>query len=281
MKFFPEIVLAAMRSNKPVGGVRLFCIAKHYDHGNGNIPIEEFKAYCKRYLKVPKARYNRWLREALRAGIMKRSGNVLALVSWGRVGVAVGVHGLSSPVEMGVMRLAGNGWAAWTWAAYLKRHENKPIARATLKELTGVLERSQRLYEAEAGVVNQANYADYGFPDRNPDAAIAEETNGYFWYYGRTKKRLGNSRIINGVETCKRGRTPKYNGYIRGALSLWDSSLRKNRLYFYGPHKAQALKDALRTLRKSNQPHNTRPNVVYLHAADQPGVHLWGAIPCQ
>jgi len=281
MKFFPEVVLAAMHSRKPVGGVRLFCIAKHYDNGNGNIPIDEFKAYCKRYLGIPKARFNRWKREALQLGIIEHSGNIYVLSSWGNAAVMVGVtNTLAKPVEMGVTKISGSGWAAWIWAAYLKRYEGKPISRITLEKLTGVPERTQRMYEAQAGVENHANYGDYGFPDASPDEAITEETNGYFWYHGRTKKRLPNSRIVSGVETCKRGRTAQHNRVIWAALSLWGSSQTKNRLYFHGPHKAQALKDALRKMRRSNQPHNERPNVLFLHVGDTLGVNLWGAIPC-
>jgi len=281
MKFYPEIVLAVMRSNKPTGGVRLFCIAKHYDNGNGHIPVDEFKAYAKRYLGIGKSRFNRWMREALRLGIVKRSGNVITLRSWGNAAVAVGVQNpFSNPVEMGVMKIVNDGWGAWVWAAYLKRHENKPISRATLEKLTGVPERTQRHYEAEANVSNHANYGDFGFPEENPNEAITEETNGWFWYAGRIKKRLGNSRIVNGVETCNRGRTKQHNRKIWAALSLWDSSTQKTRLYFHGPHKHEALKNAMRKMRKTNQPWNERPNVVYLHVGERLGVGLWGAIPC-
>jgi len=282
MKFYSELILAVMRSNKPTGGVRLFCVAKHYDNGNGNIPIDEFKAYAKRYLGIEKSRFNRWLRDAVHLGIVKRSGNILTLRSWGQAAVRVGVDGpMHSPVEIGVSKIVNDGWAAWVWAAYLKRHENKPISRATLERLTGIPERTQRAYEAQTGVENHANYCDFGFPDKNPNEAITEATNGYFWYAGRVKKRLGNSRNVNGVEACKRGRTKEHNRIIWAALSLWDSSTHKNRLYFYGPHKAQALKKAIRKMRKSNQPHNQRPNVLFLHIENALGVGLWGAIPCE
>jgi len=281
MKFYPELILAVMRSSQPTGGVRLFCVAKHYDNGNGNIPVDEFKAYCKRYFGIGKSRFNRWKREAVQLGIVKRSGNVLSLLSWGKAAVAVGVENpLSLPVEVNVSKITSEGWAAWVWAAYLKRHENKPISRATLEKLTGIPKRTQRAYEAEANVINHANYGDFGFPDKNPTEAITEETNGWFWYAGRIKKRLGNSRIVNDVEVCKRGRTKKYNHSIWAALSLWGSSQPKNRLYFHGPHKAEALKRALRMMRKSNQPYNERPNHVYLHVGDCLGVSLWGAVSC-
>jgi len=274
MKFYPELILAVMRSNEPTGGVRLFCVAKHYDSGNGNIPVDEFKAYAKRYLGIGKSRFNRWLRDALQLGIIERLGNVLTLRSWGHAAVRVGVDGpLANPVEMGVTKIVNDGWGAWAWAAYLKRHENKPIARATLEKFSGIPERTQRAYEADANVENHANYA-------NEKEPIAEERDGYFWYYGQPKKRLGNSRVVSGVEACKRGRTKEHNREIWAALSLWDSSTHKNRLYFHGPHKAQALKNALRTMRKNNQPWNERPNVVYLHIGDTLGVGLWGAIPC-
>ena len=300
MKFYPELVLAVMRSNKPTGGVRLFCVAKHFDNGNGHIPVDEFKAYTKRYLGIGKSRFNRWMREAVQLGIVKRSANVLTLSSWGKAAVAVGVtNPLGNPVEMGVTKIVNDGWSAWVWAAYLKRHESnheeittlekltgvpeqqhKPVTRATLERLTGVPERTQRHYEAEAGVENQANYADFGFPDKNPNEAITEETNGYFWYAGRVKKRMGNSRVISGVERCKRGRTKKHNRELWAALSLWGSSTQKNRLYYYGPRKAKALKNALRKIRKSNQPQNTRPHTLFLHVGDNLGVHLWGARLC-
>jgi spore cortex formation protein SpoVR/YcgB (stage V sporulation) len=196
------------------------------------------------------------------------------LRSWGKAAVVVGVtNPLRNPIEIGVTKITNEGWAAWVWAAYLKRHENKPIARATLERLTGVPERTQRAYETEVGVENQANYA----TEKEP---IAEERDGYFWYYGQPKKRLGNSRIIHGVERCKRGRTKEHNREIWAASSLWDGSTQKNRLYFYGPHKAQALNKTLRLMRKSNQPHHARPNMLYMHVCNALGVGLWEALLC-
>jgi len=274
VKFYPEIVLAAMNKNNGVGGVRLFCIAKHYDNGSGFIPNDEFKAYAKRYLGIPAARFNRWLRDAQRIGIIKRSGNVLTLRSWGKAAVAVGVEGFANPVEMGVTKISSEGWAAWVWAAYLKRHEGKPIARSTMERLTGVPERTQRHYEAEAGVKNQANYAMEAEP-------IAKEEDGYFWHYGQPRKRLGNSRVISGVERCKRGRTKKHNSEIWAASSLWGGSQpNRQRLYFDGPNRMQALKKALRAMRKSNQPANQRPNELFIHSGNALGVALWAVYQC-
>jgi len=281
MKFYPELVLRAMRNGGQVGGVRLFCIAKHRDNGNGNLPIDEFKAYTKRYLGIPKARFNRWLGEALRLGIIERSANVYSLASWGKAAVVLGVDGLHTAVELPVRKIAGDGWAAWVWAAYVKRHENKPIARATLKQLTGVPERTQRAYEAEAGVANYANYANYGFPEKNPDAAIAEETNGWFWYYGQQKKRMPNSRSVRDVERCKRGRTAKHNSFIRAASSLWGGSqTEKQRVYFAGKNKAVALKKTLRAMRKAERVHARWLEAFYLHSCDVMNVSLWEAMPC-
>jgi hypothetical protein len=282
MKFFPELVLSAMRNGGPAGGVRLYCIAKHRDNGNGHLPIDEFKAYTKRYLGIPKARFNRWLRDALRLGIIKRSANVYSLASWGNAAVALGVTGLQTPVEMGVTKMANDGWAAWVWAAYLKRHENKPIARATLRKLTGIPERTQRMYEAEAGVENMANYANYGPPERNPDEAITEETNGWFWYYGQQKKRMPNSRTVREIERSKRGRTAKHNSFIRAALSKkWGSSqTEKQRIYFHGPNKKRAVNRTLAAMRKTERAHARWFEAFYLHSCDVMNVGLWEAMPC-
>jgi len=278
LKIYPEIILSAIRTKKPVGGVRLYCLFKAANtSGNGNMRAVTFKDYCRKS-GVKKSRYNRWLRYALNMGILSRTGETLSAISWGKAAVRCGIQKpLQIACDMPAERIVEARWAAWVWAAYLLLHKDRPISRNALEELTGVPDSTQRRYEVQAGVVNQANYADYGFPDQDPDNAIAEEGNGYFWYHGRMKKRLPNTRIVKGVFRCSRGRMKKYNRAILQALSLWGGGHKINKLYH---HTLRSLKRTLRSVRKDNQDHKTRADVVFLHAADHQGVGLWGAVPC-
>ena len=281
MKIYPEIILKAMSNNKPVGGVKLWILAKHYDNGNGFIPARDFKHYLKRTLGIPRGRYDRWIRQAERLGLISYENGVYRLISLSKAAAIIGVTHLAQPLEIGVRRFVNAGWAAWVWAAYIKHHEGKPISRKTLKALTGIPERTQRDYERIAGVKNKGNYANLGNPAKDPQNAIAiDRERGIYGKAGQTRQRLPNSRTIpEEIKKAKKGRTSKANRELNALLNKPSSSNQQSceRLYFTDYGK---LKKANRASRKANQDHNTRPDNRYLYLKTLKGVAIWEGVPC-
>lgn len=281
MKIYPEIILKAMSNNKPVGGVRLWVLAKHYDNGNGFIPAKDFKHYLKRTLGIKRACYDHWIRQAEGLGLISYEGGVYRLISLSKAAAIIGLTHLAPPVEMSVRRFATDGWASWVWAAYLKRHEGKPISRATLRSLTGVPERTQRDYERIARVKNKGNFANLGNPAKDPQNAIAiDRQRGIYGKAGQIRQRLPNSRTTpEEIKKAKRGRTSKANQELSALLNEPSSSYRQpcERLYFTDYGK---LENANRASRRANRDHSIRPDNRYLYLATIKGVAVWEGVPC-
>lgn len=175
IKVFPEVIYSAIRHNRPAGAFRLWFIAKHFDNGSGFIPVKDFRRYVDSQ-GVNEKTYYRWLDQAITLGLIKREGGanpVYRLAAWeGGANAAEVSNGLSRAVNVPIAKFLAKGWLAILWAGYLKHFETKPVSRATLEKLTGIPARTQRAYEAKAGVKAKANYASYGQAPNNIDQAL-------------------------------------------------------------------------------------------------------------
>jgi len=281
IKIYPEIILKAINSNKPTGAFRVWFIAKGFDRGgSGFIPGKAFRHYL-RELGVARGTYTRWIAQAVDLGLIERTrtvqgGQVYALVSLDHGAMVAGVTKLLQPVRVPLERFTKKGWLSWVWACYLKRFEGKLISRATLKELTGVPERTQQGYERQARVTNKAHFANYGDPSMDPENAPAiDGERGYYGKAGMTRKRLPNSRTVQGVLMGNKGRTKKANQNLAALLNMWSSSQQRyERLYC----------ENYQQLKKANKGQGsdvkTRPDHRYLFITDALGLGVWDAIPC-
>lgn len=280
MKIYPEIILKASNANKPVGAFRVWFIAKDYDTGNSNIPAKAFRHHL-RSLGIDRATFYRWIRQAIELGLLSyhktpQGVKVYSLTSWERGAALGGVTSLLKPVNVPLERFTNKGWLSWVWACYLKHFEGKLISRATLKKLSGVPERTQQGYERQAWVTSKAHFANYGDPSRDPEHAITiDGKRGIYGKAGMTRRRLPDSRTVEGVKMGSRGRTKKANKKIAALLLMRCSSQKHfERLYC---ETYQQLKKANRA-KKSDV--KTQPDHRYLFITATLGLGVWEAIPC-
>lgn len=262
IKVHASILLQAEANGQPIGGYRVWFLAKDWEQGGaGYIPAKEFKEYLKE-LGIAKSTYSRWIKEAYRLGLFQKAApGLIKLASWEKAGKLAGCEKLDNPVTLEIDKFINAGWMSFVFAGFEKNHEGI-VARATLKELTGVPERTQRYRERRAGVENQANYASFGKVKDNPEQAIqAYGEPGYYQQAGEVRRRLPNSRTVpECVQKAKKGRIKKINKAL-GESFPYDAAsdnVKAYRLYCDNYEQTKSIK---RRDRKSND--SNRPGLIY------------------
>ena len=231
MKVYPSILVQAEANGQPLGGYRVWFLAKQWHKASGYIPGRKFKEYLKE-LGIAKSSYHRWIKEAYELGLFQQVGKLIKLASWTSASKLAGCKKLDNPVKIEVEQFIGAGWMSFVWAGFLKNHEGI-IARATLQELSGgVPERTQRERERQAGVENQANYASFGKVKNNPEQAVSVYGEpGYYQQAGEIRRRLPNSRTVpEGIQQAKKGRKKKVN---KALAELFSSDATSSNMPIY------------------------------------------------
>jgi len=260
MKLYPSILVQADTNRQPLGGYRVWFLAKHWHKASGYIPDKKFKEYLKE-LGIAKSSYSRWIKEAYELGLFQKVDKLIKLASWTSASKLAGCEKLDNPVEIEIDKFINAGWLSFVWAGFLKNHEGI-IARATLKELTGVPERTQRERERQSGVENQANYASFGKVKDYPEQAIqAYGEPGYYSKAGNIKRRLPNSRTVpECIQQAKKGRKRKINQALAELFSsdATSSNVAIYRLYSDSYKQTKRIK---KQDKKSND--SGRPALIY------------------
>jgi len=245
MKLYPSILVQAEANRQPLGGYRVWFLAKHWHKASGYIPDKKFKEYLKE-LGIAKSSYSRWIKEAYELGLFQQVGKLIKLASWTSASKLAGCKKLDNPVEIEIDKFINAGWKAFVWACFVENHKGI-VSRATLQELSGgVPERTQRERERQEGVENQANYACFGKVKDNPEQAISVYGEpGYYQQAGEIRRRLPNSRTIPGcVQQAKKGRLKKINQALAELFSsdATSSNLPIYRLYSDSAKQTKRIK---------------------------------------
>lgn len=260
MKIFPSLLVQADANGMPLGGFRLWFVAKDYFKEKAYISGDDLKVYLKS-LHIPKSTYSRHIRQAYKSGLFLPAGKgLIKLASWKNGAILAGCERLDNPVQVELEKFISTGWQSIIWAAYLKNHDGV-LSRAVLRELSGVPERTQRHRERAAGVENQENYAIIGKVNNIPDQAIAlYGAPGHYQKDGEIRRRLPNSRIIpdDHVQSTPKGRTKKVNKALDESFSCeaTRSSSPVYRLYSDSAKQTKRLQKADRKSNDSNRPAN-------------------------
>lgn len=296
MKIFPELFFAAKKNKETagmIGGLKYYFVAKHYDRkgGSGLVHEREFKKYFFQTVRHSRATYYRWKKQARELGLFEDHGRIMQLVSWGRAGLMVGCRRISRPVEVSLRGVVDNQGLSEVWAGYIKRHEPKektekkpaqkakPIAKSTLRKLTGIPENTQRYYNKKAGVRETPNVADLGNPENPP----AEEAGGFYAKYGRWRQRLGNTPYApTRIKACKPGRTSKINRTMNnetlspmsGSDRIFDRSVK---LYFHPRNTDEKIEKYL-AKKIPEIDAQKRPVFVYGYNYRCSGFAIWSAV---
>lgn len=162
----PALALAMLRQKQTAPG-RLWLLLKHLDHsGQGWLPHHVIKAQLTTQSTPLRLCGWRQMRSLLRQGeglFWQRDKERVWLRSTAKVAVALNLSRLTGyPVAMPVVDLLGTIGAvrAHLYASFHSgRKQARPIARCTLKQLSGVGRRTQQAYEKRAGIEVQRNFA--------------------------------------------------------------------------------------------------------------------------
>jgi hypothetical protein len=192
VKLYPDIALAMLRNEQSACG-RIWLLLHHLDQNRcGWLSLEA----ARRHLSGPASPWRlcswRQLRNLWHQGegiFWQRQNGRIWLHGTAKVAAALSVARLSQrpvalPVEMllqGVGIFRAHLYASFHSARCHRGHSStpaKPIARATLQELSRVSPRSQRAYEKRAGVRRQANFA-------VATALAQDEEKERAWQHGR------------------------------------------------------------------------------------------------
>ena len=261
MKIYPSILVQAEANKQPLGGYRVWFLAKHWHKASGYIPGKKFKEYLKE-LGIAKSSYHRWIKEAYEIGLFQRAGDLIKLAGWHDAGRLAGCK-LDDPVQVDIQLFISTGWKDIFWAGFLKKFDNKIVSRETLQRLSGgVPERTQRYRERKAGVINHANYASLGKVKDHPELAIhLYGEPGYYQKNGEIRRQLPNSRTIpEYIRSAKKGRKKKVNQALAESL-FSDATSSNNPVYRLYSDSAKQTKRIQQKDRKSNDP--DRPAMIY------------------
>jgi hypothetical protein len=257
MKIYPSILVQAEANGQPLGGYRVWFLAKHWHKASGYIPSKKFKEYLKE-LGIAKSSYHRWIKEAYDLGLFQQVGKLIKLAGWTSASKLAGCKKLDNPVTIEIDKFINAGWKDFVWACFVKNHEGI-IARATLQELSGgVPERTQRYRERRAGVRNHANYASFGKVKDHPEQAYSVYgEQGYYQQAGEIRRRLPNSRTVpECIQQAKKGRKKKVNKALAELFSsdATSSSGRVYRLYSDSYKQTKRIKQQDRKQDDRNKP---------------------------
>ncbi len=204
-KLYPDIALG-MLGNELAAAGRLWLLLRHLDTaGQGWLPHQDAQQALTRRASPLRVCGPRQLRNLLEQGegtFWQRGNGRIWLRSVAKVAAALGVWRLTArPVALPVTALTqGMGKVrAHLYASFHSGRQKftsphaaaKPIARATLQQLTHVHPRTQRRYEKQARVRTQANFA-IGQPHTT---TTAQQT---AWQHGTAVFHLKDVKGIQG-----------------------------------------------------------------------------------
>jgi len=285
LKIYPDIMLAAARQENG-GAVRLWFLAKNFNAGGcGAIPNKALRQYVINDLKVKRGVYDVWLARALHIGIIQRQDTNLKLAGYAAAGVIVGCDRLGRGEYIPLEKFIKKGWLGYVWAAWIKSNklEDRPISRRTMRELSGIAERTQRLYDKQAGIKIQANYAKD--TTRAGSKGMVEYINEHerdkirskaFLNNGEITWRLPNNYKTKHIEEAPRGRLGRINNQIKD-LSNNGGRDPKDGLFIRRYCKSdKQLKGSQKNIRKLGIRDIEVPEYIYREANIK---GFWHAIP--
>ena len=146
---YTDLALAAIHRNMS-GAFRVWTLARAIDQDQGGLGrissadlFDQAKAAkVKRstfYGWLAQAKANKWLQEG-RSGELYLSGIV-------NIAKLLKVERLYTRLELPAAKLTGKGWRAFVFAA---THNGRPTSRQTLKDITGISQRTQARYDHRA-----------------------------------------------------------------------------------------------------------------------------------
>jgi len=289
VRVLPQLGFAAEQAR--LGGAwRLWSAARWLDKAGSGVvsraalvELANSKGVCKRSLQ-------RWLCQAQRKGwlraLTRRDGQeVLLLEGVEKVATSLGCADVGA--RWAIMRidyLFSPGWRAWVWGAFLATFEGRSISRLRLRQISGVPESTQLLWERDLPVEYHRNIAISRIPGEFvPQIRELEGRKSAFAFRGG-KKRKGQARVAwrlpdnrllpdhAGAAGC-RGRLRKVNRRLSANTGSCDverasGGVGSVRLFY---DQANNASTALHRLQRRGIP----VNEVYVRRSSNLRVGLW------
>ena len=285
VKVYPDILLHAARK-KNGGAGRLWFLAKYFNAGGcGSIPNKAFRQYVINDLKVKRGTYDVWLARALHIGIIQRQDKNLKLAGYAAAAVIVGCDHIGRGEYLPLEKFIKKGWLGYVWTTWIKSHklEDRPISRRTMRELSGIPERSQRLYDKQAGTKIQANYAKD--TTRPGSQGMIEYINEFeqdkikskaFLNSGEITWRLPNSYKTKHIEEAPKGRLRRINNQLQDLLNNGGRDPKSGNYVRRYCESDKQVKRSQKNIRKLGNKDIEVPDFIY-QLSDKKG--FWHAIP--
>jgi len=293
IRVYPDILLRASR-NENGGAVRLWILAKNFNEGGcGVIPNKAFRQYVINDLKVKRGTYDVWLARAKHIGIFKieevgpieDQKQYYKLAGYARAAVIVGCDRLGRGEYLPLEKFIKKGWLGYVWATWIKSHrlEDRPISRRTMQELSGISERSQRLYDKQAGIETQANYAkdttragSQGMVDYINEFEQDKIKSKAFLNNGEITWRLPNSYKTKDIEEAPKGRLRRINNQLQDLLNNGGRDPKSGNYVRRYCESDKQVKRSQKNIRKLGNKDIEVPDFIY-QLSDKKG--FWHAIP--
>jgi hypothetical protein len=280
VKVWPALLLYPVKCNR-TGAARLWTLARTLDpSGSGWVGKADLYGYLSA-LGVSVRNRQRWLRDALELGIMRRAdlqGNrrVFYLAGLAATAKKVGCSNVGTrPVSIAARALASKGWQRFTWVGYLATFKRKQISRLQLERLSGVSPRTQLNYDRGL-ITKKHNFsigpgADHlpGLREHTPHrAAFIHEPSQKIWW------RLPDIRTVapDVAEPLSKGRSKKVNAILRSSncgAAFLDGA---DRLFFDGQ------RDADQAAKRYGRADNPDVREVYSLTGGCASYNLWSAV---
>ena len=280
VKIYPDILIAAARGANG-GGARLWTLAKHANPGGcGSIPNKALRQYVINDLNIKRGVYDVWLIRALHIGLLERKGKNIKLAGFARAAAILGVDRVGPCKFIRLDRFIKKGWLPWVWAAWIQSHklEGKQISRKTLSDLSGIKERSQRLYSNQAGIITKRHYAkdttrpgSQGLVDHINEFERDRIKSKAFLNNGEICWRRPNSYETKGIEAAPNKSLGRINRQLMDLQNNGGQDPKNNRPIVRQNCKTDnQLKKALKEVRRlANKGVEGLPDYLYLKAPQE------------
>jgi hypothetical protein len=174
IKVYGWLGLAA-RNGKAGGAWRLWTYARALDGtARGHIRADDLVRELQQFDLNPRT-IRRWRAKAEKRGLVWNWGERLHYASLEKAGLILAAERVGRAVLLPSHALAEAGWASWTWAAFVEGNirADRPISRHTLRELSGIAQRTQQEWDrARSDVITKKQQ--YGVLHA-PEGMSAEE----------------------------------------------------------------------------------------------------------
>lgn len=272
VKAYPGMAAWALRE-KHVNALALWTLARAFDvRGQGRLTLAKLRAKCKPYLRGD--RFRRALRDAEKCGMLLRvrrqkdNAHIVELRSNLRTAKAIDIESLGAyPVLVNANHIKKiKVFKARLLAAW---HKGKPgdkrkpglIARATIKQLTGVSPSGQRAYERRANIRVKQNIGLMEIDAKDIKAVMNGHKKPFrkdaFRVYRKDERRvIIGIKIQNSyssrMQKHARGNIRRVNSALRGGLVLVPAGQHVvKRKFIRGSFNSQ--KEAIACMRKEDK----------------------------